>query len=266
MRKNWAIAVALSIVLCSFTACNTASVNTEIDSDGSYEFVYTESTAEEEQTSSEEIEENTDEVDEEVSDVLENIVSEEIVSEEESVLPYESVLENGSDILSSGEESSDTDTQSSEFIYEGVSVQLPEGFKVDDSDGPSAVAYFDNGFGSGFDMYYGVYSNISPEKSDNISFTKTNESIALYSKDNINKTMKTIFDDYKGCKNYKQYKINDFDAVYYEQTLKINNADEKQTCLAIFEEKKTVLITFISVTGTYDEFFKKSVESVKVVE
>ncbi|MBQ3847807.1 MAG: hypothetical protein II748_03020, partial [Clostridia bacterium] len=54
MRKNWAIAVALSIVLCSFTACNTASVNTEIDSDGSYEFVYTESTAEEEQTSSEE--------------------------------------------------------------------------------------------------------------------------------------------------------------------------------------------------------------------
>lgn len=236
MKKILAMVAILS-TLCCFTACGTASKSVtrdERDADSSVSEVV----SSEDETSSEESEEAESEAEsEEESDV----------SEEES---EEENTENKESAESKDEESSAaSESEDGAFLYSNVSIVLPENFTVDDSTSMLAIAYPDT----------------YPDETDNINFTKTNESSAVYTEDNINKTMKTLFEDYEGCQNYKKYTIDGCDAVTYNHTITVSGVDVDQTQVVVFADD-TVIMTFTSITGKYDEAFQKAIDSIKVVD
>ena len=258
LKKVLAITTILSI-LCSFTACGTASkrvTREERDAGSSVsEVVFSEEaedeTVSEEEVSSEESEEESETESAEESEAESEVSEAESKLEDES--KSESKLEDESKAESKDEEenseSSKAESEDGAFVYEGVSIVLPENFTVQDSSASIVIAYPDT----------------YPQETDNVNFTKTNESVAVYSKENINKTMKTLFDGYKGCENYKQYKIDGYDAVSYNHTINVSDVDVEQTQLVVFADS-TVIITFTSISGNYDDAFQKAIDSVKVVD
>ena len=246
MKKILAMVAILS-TLCCFTACGTASKSVtrdERDADSSVSEVV----SSEDETSSEESEEAESEAEsEEESDVSEEESDSEVESLTES---EEENTENTESAESKDEESSAaSESEDGAFLYSNVSIVLPENFTVDDSTSMLAIAYPDT----------------YPDETDNINFTKTNESSAVYTEDNINKTMKTLFEDYEGCQNYKKYTIDGCDAVTYNHTITVSGVDVDQTQVVVFADD-TVIMTFTSITGKYDEAFQKAIDSIKVVD
>ena len=150
-------------------------------------------------------------------------------------------------------ESSKSKNKDSVFVYEGVSIVLPEGFTVDNSTSAFTIAYPNN----------------SSEKMDNINFTKTNEPVTVYSEENINKTMKTLFENYEGCRNYKKYKIDGCDAISCDHTVIYNHTESgvevKQSQLIVFTDS-TVIITFTTIQKDYNDAFRKAIDSVRVCD
>lgn len=241
MKKVLALISILSM-LCCFTACGTSSVPTRASNDD--ESVVSDIVSEEEEEVSENEEESEAESETESEEESE---AESEVSESEAESEAESESEESSE--ASSEEESENEDEDGAFEYGGISIVLPEGFTVDDSTDTLAIAY----------------PETYPEETDNINFTKTNESINLYSEANINKTMKTLFEDYSGCKNYKQFKIDGCDAVTYDHTITVSGAEVSQRQVAVFADN-TVIITFTSITGNYDDAYQKAIDSIKVVK
>ena len=242
MKKIFAIAAILSM-LCSFTACGTSSkvvTRAERDEESSVSEVVSseDETVSEDETSSEESKEESETESEEVSEVSESESDDESKAE--------------SDAESENEEVSETHTYEVEegaFLYSNVSIVLPENFTVEESTSSLSVAYPDT----------------YPEETDNINFTKTNESSAVYTEDNINKTMKTLFEGYQGCRDYKKYTIDGCEAVSYNHTITVSGIDVDQTQVVVFADD-TVIITFTGISGKYNEAFQKAIDSIKVVD
>ncbi len=110
-----------------------------------------------------------------------------------------------------------------------------------------------------------------PEERDCISFSKSSETIADYSEDNLNKLMqqlneraeRNIYSD-EGCIDYKQYTIDGHNAVAYRSEITADDTFSMQTQVVVFFDDGAVIISFSSLSGEYDEAFEKSVESIRV--
>lgn len=241
MKKVLAIAAILSM-LCCFTACNTGSSNSS--SSESEESIVSENTSSEEKSA-----EESGRLDELMAvDVVPSSTeseSSEKSDDENSAPEDESEAGDSSEVS----ESSESESEDGAYEYGGISLVLPENFTIDESTDSLAIAY----------------PPTYPDETDNINFTKTNESISVYSKENIDKTMKTIFDDYEGCKNYKTYKIDGCDAVTYDHTINVGGAEVKQRQVAVFADN-TVIVTFTDMTGNYTDVFQEVIDSIKVVK
>ncbi len=252
MKKVLAIISVLSM-LCCFTACGAkhpTRAENQNSSDAS-------STASEDSTSStvseDEETSSADESSEAGSDTESSLFdSSEFESTNSSILDFSSMLDElNSELAEDSSDSSESTGVSSGDTYEygGVSIDIPTGFEVDDSDSSIVM----------------IYPDTYPEETDNINLTKTNESIALYSEDNINKTMKSIFDDYQGCRNYTQYKIEGCDAVSYDHTITVNGTEITQKQVTVFADS-TVVITFTYVSDKYEADFQKVIDNIRIAK
>ena len=172
MKKVLAMVAILS-TLCCFTACNSSTTSTGSTASvrGADETVASEVSADE------------------ANDVSSEDEADDVSSEEELEPIDDAFLESAYD-------------------YEGVLIQLPEGFTESDRSTDTITIFQSPNY---------------PSETDNINFTNTNESISTYTEANINKTMETLFDGYEGCEDYKQYKIDGCDAVSYHHTITVSD-------------------------------------------
>ncbi len=248
MKKIIAAVSVISLIIC-FSACGTKTSDTEIVDSEDEEITFTvdSTVSSKEEADSDEPDENedTDQANEDESDsVLDE--GEEVYTEENEYSEngeYGEYSEDNMDVESSVKVSSGS------YEYGGISIVLPEGFIIDESAGDLVLSY----------------PETYPMESDNINLYKTNESINIYSEDNINKTMKTLFDNYGGCKNYKQYNIGKCQAVRYEHTITVGGVPVEQKQVVVFGDD-TVVISFTNVSGNYADAFEKTIESIKVLE
>ena len=112
-----------------------------------------------------------------------------------------------------------------------------------------------------------------PEERDCISFSKSAETIADYSEQNLNKLMqqlneraeRNIYSD-EGCIDYKQFTIDGHNAVTYKSEITADDTFSMQTQVVVFFDDGAVIISFSSLSGDYDEVFEKSIESIRVNE
>ncbi len=136
------------------------------------------------------------------------------------------------------------------YEYEGVTVCLPEEFKVDES-GSSIIARPDS----------------YPDKTDNIAFSKAGkDSAANYSKKSIEKNYKSIMSGFTGISRYEKSNLHGNDVIIITYGVKYDDAQMIQTQALVFLEEKSVVITYTSVSGSYDDEFEFSVDNLALAE
>lgn len=252
MKKILAAVSLISLIIC-FTACGTKSSDTNIVESEDEEITFTVDSvvSSEDEGDSEKPDDNedTEEANEEESEseVLDD--SQESYSSENEYSEYGEYDEYGEYSEDNGDVESSVKISSGPYEYGGISIVMPEGFIIDESAGDIIMAY----------------PETYPMETDNINLTKTNESINIYSEENINKTMKTLFDNYEGCKNYKQYTIGNCQVVRYEHTITVGGTPVEQKQVAVFGDE-TVVISFTNVSGNYVDAFEKTIDSIKIVK
>lgn len=131
------------------------------------------------------------------------------------------------------------------YTFEGVSLELPEGFTVDDS---SATPI--------------AYGPEYPDNTDNIAFTFSGaDSASNYSQEIFEATYSALFGDIES-NSFEAVKISGKDAIKYSYSLSLNGVAMDQTQVMIFLPDKTVFVTFTSSSGDYDSAFAKCINSI----
>ena len=131
------------------------------------------------------------------------------------------------------------------YTYEGISLELPEGFTVDESSS-TIIAY-------GPDY---------PDKTDNITFVyATADSADNYSQEIFESYYSAMFGSIDSH-SFDKTTISGKDAIKYSYTISMNGVEMDQTQVMVFLSDKTVSVTYTSVTGEYDSAFTKSINSI----
>ena len=136
------------------------------------------------------------------------------------------------------------------YEFEGISIELPATFHMDDSQGVTIA----------------VPSNY-PTETDNITFTKTNaDNIDAYDVGAIDVAYTSAIEGYNGITDFEKREIAGTDAIYLTFLANVTNIDMHITQVLLFFEDRTIAVTFTDVTGNYTDAFTRSLESIKKVQ
>lgn len=136
------------------------------------------------------------------------------------------------------------------FEFEGISVTLPVGFHMDDTQSIT-MAVSDN----------------YPTETDNITFNKTNaDNIDAYDAGAIDVAYTSAIEGYGGITDFEKTQIAGTDAIVMKFLANVTNVDMHITQALLFYEDRTVVVTFTDITGNYTDAFAKSLESIQQVQ
>lgn len=183
------------------------------------------------------------------------------VSSQVSEEPSSSELESTADVSS---EESQIDVSSSDigstdvtttmdgnvqvFKYYGMTIRLPEGFKVGDTSASTPIAYHES----------------YPSVADNITFTKSTASdISALNADVFKSTYESLFDTFN-LKDYSQTKIGGKDTIRINYAISMNSIEMEQIQYMIFDTDATYAITYTLLSDTYRSSFEASAQSITI--
>lgn len=212
MKKIIVLVLAIALVL-SFTACINININPE-------------TTKPEPATTAEEI-----------------TTAEEVTTEEETVTETET--ETAEEATTEAE----TEKESNTYVFEGVSIVLPEGFAPSSAQGVTLAVYKDY-----------------PEHSDNISFVAANDTYETYTREFLEQSFKQTFEDIKGFtySNSDEIETDGYKYVTVDFDVTYNNVDMHETSRTFFFGGKSVTITFTSVSHEFDDAFNTALQSIQI--
>ena len=175
----------------------------------------------------------------------------EITTAEETETVTETETETKTETETETEEATteaETEKESERYVYEGVSLILPEGFSVDSMQGTTLAVYEDY-----------------PLHSDNISFVLASE-YDVYDAF----TERALYESFKQSYDIENFKYErsesaDYKLVKAEYDILYNGVSMHQkNCTFFFG--KAVSITFTSVSGEFDAAFEQTLQSVQIVK
>lgn len=179
-------------------------------------------------------------------------VSEEPSSSEAESTPDVSSEESSSDVSSSDIGGADVtatmDGNVQVFKYYGMTIRLPEGFKVSDTTATTPIAYHES----------------YPSVADNITFTKSTASnINALNSDVFKSTYEKLFDTFE-LKDYSQTKIGGKDTIRVNYKISMSSIEMEQIQYMIFDTDATYAITYTLLSDTYRSSFESSAQGVTI--
>ena len=134
------------------------------------------------------------------------------------------------------------------FNYYGMTIRLPEGFKISDTSAKTPIAYHES----------------YPSVADNITFTKSTASnIDSLSADVFESTYKNLFDTFE-LKDYAQTKIGGKDTIRINYKISMSSIEMEQIQYMIFDTDATYAITYTLLSDTYRSSFEASAQGVTI--
>lgn len=167
-------------------------------------------------------------------------------SEEES--KTESQEESKTESKSSSNSTSDEVAENGTYVYAGVTIDLPAGFFVQ-SDSDDTIITVPGDY---------------PDTNQNVTFTKSEGTVAHITQDEIDTMYKDVFDDFSGCKEFTEYTIDGYDAQYFSYDVSMSDISLNMAQLAIYLDNRAVIITFTSEASEDFSVLKKAADSVRV--
>lgn len=136
------------------------------------------------------------------------------------------------------------------YEFEGVIVTIPDDFSVVE-DGTTTIARPDS----------------YPDKTDNINFAKAGKDSAdNYDKKSLEENYKSVLSGFTGISRFERKSIDGNDSIVITYGVKYEEFQMIQSSVFIFLEDKSVIITYASVSGSYDDEFESSIENIAVVK
>ena len=219
MKKIFIILLATVLVL-SVAACTNTPADTETTTEN------TTNTTEEITTTEETTEEITT-AEETTEEITEQETTEEVTTGEETT-------------------TAETEENDGKYVFEGVSIVLPEGFTVVSSG-----------------MTLAVYSDY-PEHSDNISFVSVaSDEFSNYTKEALESTYTALFGSIENF-TYEAKNEDGYDLVTVTFDVTYNGVPMHEKSCSYFFSGKSVTISFTSVSGEFDEAFEQSLQSIQI--
>lgn len=219
MKKIFIILLAAVLVL-SVAACTNTPADTETTTEN------TTNTTEEITTTEETTEEITT-AEETTEEITEQETTEEVTTGEETT-------------------TAETEENDGKYVFEGVSIVLPEGFTVVSSG-----------------MTLAVYSDY-PEHSDNISFVSVaSDEFSNYTKETLESTYTALFGSIENF-TYEAKNEDGYDLVTVTFDVTYNGVPMHEKSCSYFFSGKSVTISFTSVSGEFDEAFEQSLQSIQI--
>ena len=142
----------------------------------------------------------------------------------------------------------ETEKESERYVYEGVSLILPEGFSVQSAQGVTLAVYEDY-----------------PTHSDNISFVAANDSYETYTEENLKQSFTQAFGSIENFK-YENSENDDYKTVTTDFDVTYNGVAKHEKACTFFFSGKCVVVTFTSVSGEFDAAFEQTLQSVQIVK
>ena len=134
------------------------------------------------------------------------------------------------------------------YTYDHVSIELPEGYEVDES--------------GSFPI---IYCPDYPARTDNINILKSAaDSIDNYDADVIDSYYTTALNGYSGLLSFEKTTVSGVDAIICSYGVSVNGVDMIGTQYYLFGDTFTDVITFTSVSGDYDDDFEDIALSIVV--
>ena len=132
------------------------------------------------------------------------------------------------------------------YTYDHESIELPEGYEVDES--------------GSFPI---IYCPDYPARTDNINILKTSaDSIDNYDEDVIDNYYATSLNGYSGMLSFEKTTVGGVDAIICSYGVSVNGVDMIGTQYYLFGKDFTDVITFTSVSGDYDDDFEDIAQSI----
>ena len=134
------------------------------------------------------------------------------------------------------------------YTYDHVSIELPEGYEVDES--------------GSFPI---IYCPDYPARTDNINILKTSaDSIDNYDEDVIDNYYATSLNGYSGMLSFEKTTVGGVDAIVCSYDVSLSGVEMVGTQYYLFGKDFTDVITFTSVSGDYDDDFEDIAQSITV--
>ena len=138
------------------------------------------------------------------------------------------------------------------YEFEGIVAAIPNDFYVVEDSSP-VTAYSDADNDSGL--------------IDSVSFTLAGvDSLSNYDKDKITNLYSSNFSGFTGISRYETSKVGDNDIIIVTYGLQYEEFKTIQSQAWIFLDDKSIIITYTSMTGTYDEDFEFSIQNIALAE
>lgn len=152
-------------------------------------------------------------------------------------------------LVSCGNDTNNPDGKNT-YEFEGVIVTMPDDFSVVE-DGTTTIARPDS----------------YPDKTDNINFAKAGKDSAdNYDKKSLEENYKSVLSGFTGISRFERKSIDGNDSIVITYGVKYDEFQMIQSSVFIFLEDKSVIITYASVSGSYDDEFESSIENIAVVK
>ena len=134
------------------------------------------------------------------------------------------------------------------YTYDHVSIELPEGYEVDES--------------GSFPI---IYCPGYPTQTDNINITKGEaDNIDNYGEDVIDDYYASSLNGYNGMRSFEKTTVGGVDAIVCSYGVGMNGVEMVGTQYYLFGKDFTDVITFTSVSGDYDDDFEDIAQSITV--
>lgn len=136
------------------------------------------------------------------------------------------------------------------YEFEGVIVTMPDDFSVV-KDETSTIARPDS----------------YPEKTDNITFIKAGkDSSDNYDKESLEENYKSALSGFTGISRFERGNVGGNDSFVITYGMQYDEFQMIQSSVFIFFDDKSVIITYASVSGSYDDEFEFSIENLTIAK
>ena len=139
-----------------------------------------------------------------------------------------------------------TEDLSNRFVYDGVSVELPEGFEVKETSGVTMATYKDY-----------------PLHADNITFVKSNDKISDYTENALRTQFENLFGKI-GNYSYEKINVGGYEVVVTKLDFEYLGVAMHEAIYTCFINSTSVTVTYASVSGDFDHAFDLSAASLRI--
>ena len=134
------------------------------------------------------------------------------------------------------------------FVYNGVTISLPAGYSVKSNDDDEVLTVPGN----------------YPYTNQNVTFTSISGGSERITREELDSTYQGVLEGYSGCKDFTEYTIDGYDAQYFTFDVNMQDLQLNMAQLAVYLDRKCVIITFTSEVSEDFSVLKKAADSVRI--